>query len=285
MNREEYAQMYQLEDTHWWFVARRNLVLLALKRLLRQTTARVGSRPVRLLDMGCGTGGMLERLGPLGQVVGLDLELLALRFCRARGRNGLVCGSATALPFASGAFDVVLALDVLEHIPDHVAAAREMARVLAPGGFALITVPAYRSLWSRHDEALMHQRRYRAGEVRHLLTGAGLQPSRLTYTVSAFLPIVWAIRAVHRLHPDRPARADVVPTAPWLNRVLRAWLDVESRLALRARLPFGVTVFAVATKPEKAGPGTSLARAPSAAVEQTVKSAAEPRRTRVEDFA
>ncbi len=241
--------MYRLEDTHWWFVARRNLVLMALERLLRRTERRSGS-PLRLLDVGCGTGGTLERLRPLGRVVGLDLEPLALAFCRERGQRELVCGSATALPFADGAFDVVLALDVLEHIPDHEAAAREIARVLAPGGYALVTVPAYRSLWSRHDLALMHQRRYRAGEVRRLLGGAGLRPGRLTYTVSAFLPVVWAVRTAQRLRPRGTVRADAMPTAPLLNRLLGAWMDFESRVALRARLPFGVTVFAVARKPE-----------------------------------
>jgi SAM-dependent methyltransferase len=251
VNRDEYAQMYRLEDTHWWFVARRNLVLAALERLVRQAR-REGAPSPRLLDVGCGTGGTLERLGPFGCAVGLDLEPLALQFCRERGHAALVRGSATALPFPEGSFDVVLALDVLEHIPDHEAAAREIARVLRPGGHALITVPAYRSLWSRHDVALMHQRRYRAGEVRELLAGSGLRLRLLTYTVTAFLPIVWMVRAAQRLRPRAPARADTLPTAPALNRLLRAYLEAEGRVALRTRLPFGVTVFAIAGKPAPA---------------------------------
>jgi SAM-dependent methyltransferase len=258
VNQEEYAQMYRLEDSHWWFVARRNLVLMALRRLLRcrRPSAATGGTaavpPLRLLDVGCGTGGTLERLKPFGNVVGLDLEPLALAFCRERGHRALVRASATRLPFGDGAFDVVVALDVLEHIPDHEAAAREIARVLAPGGFVIVTVPAYRSLWSRHDVALMHQRRYRSGEVKRLLGAPGLRVARLTYTVSLFLPIVWAIRTSQRLRRSsrrETPRADAAPTHPLLNRALRAWLDLESRLALRARLPFGVTVFAVAEKP------------------------------------
>lgn len=239
--------MYRLEDSHWWFVARRDLVVKALRRLLR----RLRSRQPRILDMGCGTGGTLERVRPLGRVIGLDVEPLALSFCRERGHHELVCGSATALPFDDGSFDIVLALDVLEHIADHEAAAREIARVLAPGGHALVTVPAYRSLWSRHDIALMHHRRYRASEVRRLLTRATLTPTHLTYTVSALLPVVWAVRMLQRLRPDAPARADAVPTRPLLNRLLRGWMNLESRIALRLRLPFGVTVFAVARKPAR----------------------------------
>lgn len=246
MNREEYAAMYRLEDTHWWFVARRDLVLTALHRLIR---ANKKDAPPRLLDLGCGTGGTLEMLRPLGQAVGLDLEPLALAFCRERGHDRLVRASATALPFPDNAFDFVIALDVLEHIADHETAAREIARVLAPGGHVLVTVPAYQSLWSRHDVALMHQRRYRSGEVRRLLGGAGLRPTRLTYTVSALLPVVWVVRTLQRLRPHAPARADAAPTSPLVNAVLRGMMHWESRLALCVRLPFGVTVFAVAEKP------------------------------------
>lgn len=249
--------MYRMEDRHWWFVARRNLVLMALRRL-RDSLPKSGfsgaAAALRILDVGCGTGGTLERLRPFGQVVGLDLETLALEFCRRRDPTlRLVRGSATALPFASGAFDVVVAMDVLEHIPDHAAAAREIARVLAPGGALIATVPAYRALWSRHDVALRHQRRYVAKEVRLLLQGAGLRVERLTYTVSAILPIVWAVRMGQKLRAasaDAAAapRSDVVPTPALTNQVLRGLLDLENRVALRAHVPFGVTVFAIARK-------------------------------------
>ena len=248
MNKEEYAQMYRLEDTHWWFTARRNLIFFALEHLLREGAGRAGDKPLRLLDVGCGTGAMLDRLRPLGHIVGLDMEPLALEFCRTRGHRELVRASATALPFADNSFDFVVATDVLEHIPDDAAAAREIRRVLAPGGSVLITVPAYQSLWSGHDIALMHQRRYRGREMRRLLTAAGLRVTRLTYTVSALFPLVWMIRRAQRLRPSREPRADAVPTPTALNHLLRAWLDMESRLALRFRLSFGLTVFAVARK-------------------------------------
>ena len=241
--------MRRLEDTHWWFVARRNLVLTALRRVLRASAPPpAGGRPRHILDVGCGTGAMLTQLRPFGRVVGLDREPLALQFCRERGHRDLVCASATVLPFADNAFDVIVALDVIEHIADDKAALREIARVLVPGGHAFLTVPAYRSLWSGHDVALMHQRRYVAREVKQLALGAGLRVSRVSYTVSALLPLVGAIRLAQRLQKNRPVRADAVPTARPLNALLRAYLDWESRLALRARLPFGLTVFAIVTK-------------------------------------
>jgi ubiquinone/menaquinone biosynthesis C-methylase UbiE len=246
MNREEYDSMYRLEDSHWWFVARRNLLFRSLKRLL---DARNNAHPI-ILDVGCGTGGTLDRMRPLGDVVGLDLEPLALDFCRERGWHTLVNGSATALPFPDDTFDAAVALDVLEHIPDHHTAAREIARVLQPGGVLLATVPAYQSLWSRHDVALMHQRRYLAPEFGALLTAAGLEVEYLTYTVAALLPLVYLIRRAQRFfQPNATPRADAAHVAPLVNRALLALLDAESRLNLNGtHLPFGLTVFAIARK-------------------------------------
>jgi SAM-dependent methyltransferase len=240
--------MYQLEDEHWWFVARRNLIARALARFLRPSAGATR----RLLDVGCGTGGTLDRLRTFGDVVGLDLEATALAFCRKRGYERLVQASATALPFASETFDVVVALDVLEHIPDHAAAAREIMRVLAPGGALFVTVPAYRSLWSGHDVALMHQRRYVAREMADLLAQAGLHVQHLTYTVSALFPIAYVVRMVQRRRPPLTApRADVRPTPPITNRALLRLLDLESRIALASQIPYGLSIFAVARKPLK----------------------------------
>lgn len=246
MDRDEYARMYRLEDRHWWFVSRRNLLASALRRFPPPPQAGP-----RVLDVGCGTGGTLDRLSKMNlPAVGLDREPLALEFCRERGHTRLVLGSATDLPFASSTFPAAVAMDVLEHIPDHIKAAQEIARVLVPGGFLYATVPAYRSLWSTHDIALMHQRRYVRGEFAELLRGAGLELVHLTYTVSALLPAVWAVRTGRRkLRPNAPPRADVGPVPAPLNRLLRTGQDMENALALRRRLPFGLSLLAVARKP------------------------------------
>ena len=245
MNREYYLQMRRLEDRHWWFVARRNLICAALKRFGK-------TKQPLTLDMGCGTGGTMDRLREFARPVGLDLEPLALELCRERGHENLVLASATELPFADATFDAAIALDVLEHIPDDIQAASELARALKPGGVAVVTVPAYQELWSGHDIALMHQRRYRADEVRKLLEGAGLHVEQLSYTVSALLPAVWVVRKLQNAlqRKDVPPKADAVPTPEPLNSLLRVLLDVEASLALRASLPFGLTIFAVARKPD-----------------------------------
>jgi SAM-dependent methyltransferase len=233
--------MYALEDTHWWFVARRNLLVRALQ-------GRLPENP-RLLDVGCGTGGTMDRLRCMGEVWGLDMEPLALELCRERGHENLTLASATAMPYPDNHFDAIVALDVLEHIEDHVSAAREIARVLKPGGTLVVTVPAYQSLWSRHDIALHHVRRYRAPAVRGLLEDTGLVVEKCTYTVCALFPAAWVIRRLQNtFQKDAPPVADAQSTRPWLNTLLQRGLDIESSLVLKGSLPFGLTVFAVAKK-------------------------------------
>ncbi len=244
LDKAYYVQMHRLEDSHWWFVARRELACSALRRWCTVP------RPV-VLDMGCGTGGTLDRLVEFSEPTGVDLEPLALSLCRSRGHENLVLASATELPFEESSFDAALALDVLEHIPDHEAAAREMARVLRPGGVAVVTVPAYRFLWSGHDVALHHQRRYVRSEVRALLESAGLEVLWETYTVTSLFPAASLVRTWKRWTTPRSAEpvADTQPTRPWLNRLLTRVLLAEGRWTLRNPLPFGLTVLAVARKP------------------------------------
>jgi SAM-dependent methyltransferase len=247
VDRDYYRQMYRLEDSHWWFVARRNLICRALQRFSRAPITNI-------LDVGCGTGGTLDRLRQIATTppVGIDLEPLALELSRERGHSNLLLASATALPFPDNCFDAAVALDVLEHIPDDAAAAREIARVLAPSGILVVTVPAYAALWSGHDVALMHQRRYVAKEIRVLLENAGLEVIRLSYTVSMLFPLVWIVRKLQnalRDHAIAP-KADAAQTPEPLNTLLRLLLDLESRLVLSVSLPFGLTVFAVARKPQ-----------------------------------
>jgi SAM-dependent methyltransferase len=240
--------MFALEDKHWWFVARRNLVTDALKASLGAKSAQ---KP-QVLDVGCGTGGTMDRLREWSCVTGLDLEPYALEFCASRGHEDLILGSATEMPFESNHFDAAVALDVLEHIPDHAAAAKDILRVLKPGGTLVVTVPAYQSLWSGHDVALHHQRRYRAEEMGKLLTDTGFDVVHLTYTVSLLFPAVWCVRrAQNILKKNAPPKADAVVTPEPLNSILLSLLNAEGKFSLKGRLPFGLTVFAIATKPGK----------------------------------
>ena len=236
--------MRALEDWYWWFVARRAAALRFL------SDYAPSGDPRQILDAGCGTGALLEALRRLPdfEAVGLDFSEAALDFCRERGYGRLVRGDLEAMPFTGAQFDAVTALDVIEHVPDDIAAAREIARVLKPGGILVASVPAYPFLWSNHDVALHHRRRYyRAGMVR-LLEGAGLRIEKSTYLLTALFPLAAAQRLAARM--VRPAAEAGLPPVPqWLNRFLVALQNAELSISRRVNLPWGLTIMVVARKP------------------------------------
>lgn len=247
MRPSELRKLFRLEDTYWWFVARRELV----RELLLKYRATLPAS-LRILDIGCGGGAALAVFSQLGRAIGLDRSEEALRLSRSRGQFPLICGNADCLPLADASADVVTALDVLEHVRDHAAAVTEMARVCKPGGITVITVPAYRSLWSEHDEALDHYRRYRAGEVRRLVEQAGLRVLKLSYCITALLPVIFAFRTAQKLFgpPNRGRPKTALRPLPRLpNRMLIGLLRLETAWLLRMPLPFGVSVVCAAQKP------------------------------------
>jgi SAM-dependent methyltransferase len=245
MNPGEYARMHALEDWYWWFVARR----AAAARFVRSYAPP--ERPLRILDAGCGTGGMLDlyRTWPDCDAVGVDLSPDALRFSRERGHPRLVGADLTLLPFAANTFDVVSALDVIEHVPDDARAAAEIFRVLRPGGILVASVPAYQFLWGPHDVALHHQRRYSGREFADLLRRAGLLVEKQTHLVSVLFPLAAVSRLVTRGREATAHQAVPPRVSPAVNRVLIGLHAAETAVACRASLPFGLGLLAVARKP------------------------------------
>lgn len=262
MRPTELAKMFDLEDTYWWFVGRRELVRELLLRH-QDRKARGERRKAKsqrrevtvkgqttLLDVGCGTGATLQAVSDLGLAVGMDRSSDALRFCRQRGLRELALADAVSLPVASESVEVVLALDLLEHIPDDAAACREFARALKPGGLLVVTVPACPWLWSEHDDALDHLRRYRGKRLREVLQGAGLAIERLSPVITSLLLPIAGLRLLQRLRPREKGTAETAFIIPprWLNATLIALLRIE-RVWLRWwNLPIGVSLFAVARK-------------------------------------
>lgn len=248
MHKEFYAEYYQIEDKHWWFVGRREIFLTVLNRYLRP---RPGGAPRRLLDVGCGTGTMLQYLARYGQPQGIDIDPAAVAFCRQRGVTAVQQVAPGPLPFAAASFDLVTALDVLEHLDDDRAMIREVYRVLRPGGLFLLSVPAYRFLWGAQDEISAHRRRYVAAEIRERLTAAGFTLCCVSYFNTVLFPIIAAIRMVR---PYRPGAADLKSdftlTRPGPVNTLLGWLLArEAPLVAGGRLPFGVSILALAARP------------------------------------
>ena len=245
MNPEEYEKMFTEENTYWWYQGRKEIVLA----LLGYHTA-LSSRRLSVLDMGCGTGLMLEALGPLAHPVGVDFSPLALKFCRQREIARLVCAPVESLPFRNEQFDLLLALDLLEHMDDDAALIREMWRLCRPDGHVLITVPAFPFLWSDHDEALHHRRRYTRQSLRRLIRTAEFEIVRFTSTITLMLPPIALFRFVQRfLAPKRRPKSHHIHLPGPLNRLLITLLKCEARWLRRFDFPAGVSLIALLRKP------------------------------------
>jgi SAM-dependent methyltransferase len=242
LEQQAYREQFELEDTHWWFQGRRAVIRALLSR------AGANGKALRLLDAGCGTGRNMLEFGPLGSVEGVDSSPEAIDFCRRRGLDGVHEGEIEHLPFAGGSFDLILATDVLEHLRDDRAAMSELRRVTASGGRLLATVPAYQWLWSQHDAAHHHFRRYTLRQLRSRLESAGWRPTDWTYFNSLLLPPIAAVRLATRRRPVQEVeRPDLKLTPPALNRVLSQPMELEASLIERGMsLPAGVSIGLVA---------------------------------------
>lgn len=239
---------YRAERTHFWFRGFRRFVTPLLAAAARDRT------DLTLLDCGCGTGANLALLGRHGRAFGFDLTARGLEFARAHGVSRVARASIGAIPFADAQFDVVTSFDVLYGLPDDVeqAAAHEIARVLKPGGGALITVAAFEALRGGHGTLSNELRRYTKDSLSRLLAGAGLEIERVTYTHATLFPILYTVRAWQRFlggGTAEPSEAEIsVPVAP-VNVALSTALAAESWVLRTIDLPFGSSVACVARKP------------------------------------
>ena len=242
MRTESYRILFETEDSHWWLATRRDMVLDWVLDWVRRRAA--GGADLRLLDVGCGTGRLLRDLRELGDARGVDASDEAIGFARERGVGDLV-GKADFrhLPFVAESFDVITAVDTLEHIADDVGALEEWRRVLRPEGRLLIFVPAHRWLWSLQDEVSGHQRRYTTRTLRRAIDAAGLQIERMTYVSTLLFPVIFVGRLwlkVLRRFREITTENDLHPA--WSNALLRRIFRTEISLLRRVNLPFGASI-------------------------------------------
>ena len=243
MEAAVYEQEARVEETHWWFVGRR--------KLFGRELAKLGLGPgARVLDIGTGTGANLRLMRQIGmeRVIGLDQSEEAIRFCASRGLGTVRRGDIRRLPFEPESFDLVLATDVLEHVDEDGAAAAEIRRVLAPGGHALVTVPAFASLWGLQDVQSHHKRRYRRPEFRRVLLEAGFEIRTLYYFNYLLVPAIWGARQAIRILKPKIESENQVNT-PLINRVLGSVFALDVLTAPALRPPFGVSILAVCRRP------------------------------------
>ncbi len=239
MEREYELQTHRAEDRHWWYRGRRRVIDGILDGL--------HLAPGRVLDAGCGSGRNMVELSRYGEVTGVELSATSVALARARNAGEVVEGSVMSMPFPDDHFTLATSLDVIEHLQDDVDALRELRRVVAPGGYLLVTVPSYQWLWSGHDVLNHHHRRYSNSTLLGACAAAGWRCELVTHFNSLLLPVAIMLRALDRVTPKATESSlDLwVPPAP-LNWALELPLDLEASAIARGRsIPAGLSLLAL----------------------------------------
>ena len=243
MSKEVLVRQGQVGDSNWWIAVRKSL----FRRIFNQLEI---SEPTRALEIGPGAGSNLEIFTELGisKIHIADTDCKALEMCKVHGKTSGVLLDASALPYSDESFDLILVGDVLEHVPDHEQAAREIVRVLKSGGRAIVTVPAFSILWSEHDEQAGHQRRYRLHEFKKLFSEQEIKIERCHYfNWFLFLPTLITKKLMQLFRPTTYVDATSVPNR--INRLLKLIFAYDVRLSEIFHPPFGISIIIVLDKP------------------------------------
>lgn len=241
MNKREYQKIFDLEETHWWYRGLRSLVISFLRKLIEKN-----NQGAKILDLGCGTGGLTKRLESFGEVWGVDISKIALDYAVKRKLKNLKLASIEKLSFRNNFFDFVIVLDVIcqKGINDN-QALKEIWRVLKPKGILILNEPAYQWLLSGHDHAVDTARRYKKRELFQKFSRAGFKIIKISYRNCLLFPILFLVRLVKKFFPassdlNRPSKIE-----NWLGDLA---LKIENKLLGFVNLPFGLSVFAVVKK-------------------------------------
>lgn len=237
MERATFDRMAALDGEHWWFVGRRKIVAAAIESLKPALPAGA-----RILEVGCGTGSNLLMLKRYGEVDAIEPDDEARALAASRGGIAVQGGLLPdGVEIADGRYDLIVLLDVLEHVEQEREALAVLRAKLAPGGRILLTVPSAPWMWSGHDVAHHHKRRYTVATLCAALTGTGFRLVHMSHFNTLLFPLIAAIRLV-RPHGEGD---DAMPPA-LANRILSRLFGAERHLATRMSLPFGVSLLAIA---------------------------------------
>jgi len=239
--------MAEFEKTFWWHKGKLFLVQNLLNLLNKSTNTKLN-----ILEIGCGSGEITSYLSQKNNVMGIDIFAEALDYCREKGLTNLVEGDINQLDITKyySTFDFILALDVLEHIQDDVETMHRAYSMLKPGGYFLVNVPAHKFLWSEHDEALHHKRRYHSLEITQKLKDCGFAIVKKSYFVTtAFFPIFFIRTWNTFFKKSAYPKTSYVPLPTYLNGLATKIMSLEAKLLCKFSLPLGTTLTVVAQKP------------------------------------
>lgn len=246
MKTVEYAIMHDIEQSYWWFVGKQFLI-----RSILEGSFSCDPAIDRMLDIGCGTGAVLKPLEDFGTAYGVELSADAIQFLKMRDSNLVVRSDVSrSIPFKDDAFSVITCLDVLEHLDDELTLLNEMMRVCKPGGHIILTVPALNALWSPHDAALRHKRRYTKKELLEKVRPLNASVIKKSYYNTALILPILAMRKLKPLLPEEQSMQSdfFIPIPRWINAFLTFVFVTEIRLLKRLDFPLGVSLLLIMRK-------------------------------------
>lgn len=242
MNVDMYRMFFEIQKTHWWFVTKKKIVLETINAYLERKD------DVKILDIGCGSGLMLNALDEVGQAHGMDMSDEAINFSKEIFNGRVEKGALPDyIPYDENYFDLITALDVIEHVDQDVDSLKAMHSRLVSGGKAVITVPAYMFLWSAFDDMNEHKRRYTLTELNTKLLLAGFTVEKISYYNTLLFPIVFVVRMLNNIL-KRDGASDIDMPSPPVNFILEKIFGIENYLLKYINLPFGVSILAVVRK-------------------------------------
>lgn len=242
MEEALYHLHFQQEESHWWFAAR--------SRIVRHVISVLGGLRDgdTILDVGCGTGAILSHLAQRYRVVGIDMSPLAVEYSRRRGLTDVFLMPVQEFPRDRYKIRGVTLLDVIEHIVEDVEVLKAVHAILEPNGHVIITVPAHPWLWSSHDIANHHLRRYTKRSLRETLRLAGLEPVKLSYYNSILFPLGVIQKVLNRGASVEMVSEKLSQPGRIVNGLLRRIFAFERHLLTRVNLPWGISLIAVARR-------------------------------------
>ncbi len=235
-----YSTTYNNEKSYWWYTARLSILKSVFEKYVSISRSKI-------LNIGCGTGYISKEFSLYGNVTNIDISPHALAFCKANELEYLVRGNAIALPFRSAFFDCVMAYDLLEHIKDDLYALKEMKRCLHSSGKLILTVPAFKSLWSSMDDIDEHERRYTKKNLRTSVEKAGLKVIKMSYFNTFLFPLAVSKRMIERLFNKQVSEETFLPRMhPFLNTMFHLIFSAEKFFLRYLDFPFGLSIILIA---------------------------------------
>lgn len=241
MERNIYDDIKNNEDIHWWFIGRRKIIESVLNKMLHKHAKN------KVLEIGCGSGGNLQLLRTYGELHAMEYDDQARQIANSRNLCQVKFGELPDnIPF-DDQFDLICLLDVLEHLDNDSHVLQSIAEKLNPGGTLLVTVPAYQFLWSEHDVANHHKRRYTRKSLQMAFKNTGVSIKYISYFNCALFPLILMHRLIGNIVNSKESR-DITLPSPLINNLLKKVFASEQLFVPRLSLPFGVSVLAVAVK-------------------------------------